>query len=235
MTTATPPTNRTGTRWKWLFYAASAATLSIAARYFHVQDRLREALDWIGDFGLWGAALFVVIYALAAVLLVPGSVLALGAGAVFGLIRGTIVVSIASTLGATCAFLVGRYLAREAVARKIASNPKFSAIDRAVADEGWKIVLLTRLSPVFPYTLLNYAFGLTPVKVGHYVLASWIGMMPGTVMYVYLGTLAQAGLGERARSPGEWVLYAVGLLATVAVTLFVTRLARRALSGRIAG
>lgn len=235
MTTAQTPTNRSQARWKWLFYAVLVATLLIAGRYFHVQDQLREVLDWMGGFGIWGLVLFVVIYALAAVLLVPGSVLTLGAGAVFGLLRGTVVVSIASTLGATCAFLVGRYLAREAVARKIAGNPKFAAIDRAVAGEGWKIVLLTRLSPVFPYTLLNYAFGLTPVKLGHYVLASWIGMMPGTVMYVYLGTLAQAGLGERARSPGEWALYAVGLLATVAVTLFVTRLARRALTGRMAG
>lgn len=235
MTIATPPTNRIGTRWQWFCYAAIAATLLVAARYFHVQNRLREALDWVGGLGVWGAVLFVVIYALAAVLLVPGAVLTLGAGAVFGLIRGTVLVSIASTLGAACAFLVGRYLAREAVARKIAGNPRFVAIDRAVAGEGWKIVLLTRLSPVFPYTLLNYAFGLTPVKLGHYVLASWIGMMPGTVMYVYLGTLAQAGLGGRARSPGEWALYAVGLLATVAVTLFVTRLARRALTGRIPG
>ena len=142
-------------------------------------------------------------------------------------------VSISATLGATAAFLVGRYLARDAIARKIERNEKFAAIDRAVADEGWKIVLLTRLSPVFPFTLLNYAFGLTRVKLSHYVLASWIGMMPGTVMYVYLGSLVNVGAGHRQRTTGEWVLYGVGLLATIAVTVFVTPLARKALAKKI--
>jgi uncharacterized membrane protein YdjX (TVP38/TMEM64 family) len=148
---------------------------------------------------------------------------------------GSICVSISATLGATAAFLVGRYLARDAIARKIERNEKFAAIDRAVADEGWKIVFLTRLSPVFPFTLLNYAFGLTRVKLGHYVLASWIGMMPGTVMYVYLGSLVNVGAGHRQRTTGEWVLYGVGLLATVVVTVFVTRLARKALAKKIGG
>jgi len=96
------------------------------------------------------------------------------------------------------------------------------------------VVLLTRLSPVFPFTLLNYAFGVTQVNLGHYVLASWIGMLPGTVMYVYLGTLASVSAGQRARTPAEWALYAVGLLATIGVTVFVTRIARKALSKKIA-
>jgi uncharacterized membrane protein YdjX (TVP38/TMEM64 family) len=102
-----------------------------------------------------------------------------------------------------------------------------------VADEGWKIVFLTRLSPVFPFTLLNYAFGLTRVKLSHYVLASWIGMIPGTVMYVYLGSLVNVGAGHRQRTTGEWVLYGVGLLATIVVTIFVTRVARKALEKKI--
>ena len=138
-----------------------------------------------------------------------------------------------ATLGATAAFLVGRYLARDAIARKIEKNESFAAIDRAVADEGWKIVLLTRLSPAFPFTLLNYAFGLTRVKLSHYVLASWLGMIPGTVMYVYLGSLINVGAGHRQLPTGEWVLYGIGLLATVSVTVFVTRLARKALATRI--
>jgi len=149
---------------------------------------------------------------------------------VFGVVWGSIYVSIASTLGATAAFLVGRYLARDAIARKIEGNERFAAIDKAVAGEGWKIVGLTRLSPVFPFTLLNYAFGLTQVKLRDFVLASWIGMMPGTIMYVYLGSLAQAATGDRARTTGEWVLYSVGLLATVVVTVFVTRVAKKALA-----
>jgi uncharacterized membrane protein YdjX (TVP38/TMEM64 family) len=232
----TPETNDspTGFRWKWLLYLGAVIVLLAAARYFNVQDLLKQALDWVGRLGPWRPAIFIAIYVAATVLLVPGSVLTLGAGAVFGLIRGTLIVSVASTLAATAAFLIGRYLARAAVARKIEGNEKFAAIDRAVAAEGWKVVLLTRLSPVFPFTLLNYAFGLTQVKLGHYVLASWIGMLPGTVMYVYLGSLANVSAGPRARTPAEWALYGVGLLATIGVTVFVTRIARKALSKTIA-
>lgn len=141
--------------------------------------------------------------------------------------------SIAATLGATCAFLVGRYLARDAIARKIEGNERFAAIDRTVANEGWKIVGLTRLSPVLPFTLLNYAFDLTRVKLGDYVLASWAGMMPGTVMHVSIGSLAKAASGERARTTGEWVIYGVGLLATVVVTIFVTRIAKQELAQKM--
>ena len=222
-----------GFAWKWLLFLGAALALITAAKYFHVQDLLKQALDWIGRLGPWGAALFIALYVVATVLFIPGSVLTLGAGAVFGVVWGSIYVSIAATLGATAAFLVGRYLARDAITRKIEGNARFAAIDKAVANEGWKIVGLTRLSPVFPFTLLNYAFGLTRVKLGHYVLASWIGMMPGTVMYVYLGSLAKAAAGERTRTTGEWVLYGVGLLATIVVTVFVTRIAKQALAKKI--
>ena len=226
-------TSRSGFRWKWMLYVGAAIALIAAAKYFHVQDLLKRALDLVGQLGPWGAVIFIAIYVVATVLFVPGSVLTLGAGAVFGVVWGSIYVSIAATLGATCAFLVGRYFARDAIARKIEGNERFAAIDKAVANEGWKIVGLTRLSPVFPFTLLNYAFGITRVKLGHYVLASWIGMMPGTVMYVYLGSLAKAAAGERTRTTGEWVFYGVGLLATVAVTIFVTRIAKQALARKI--
>lgn len=204
----------------------------VGVKLLPVQVWLQQALKAISSLGVWGWVLFTGLYVVAAVLLVPGSVLTLGAGAVFGVVRGSVIVSVASTLAATAAFFVGRYLAREAIARRVEGNVKFEVIDAAVAREGWKIVLLTRLSPVFPYTFLNYAFGLTRVRPAHYVLASWIGMMPGTVMYVYLGSLAQV-VGERSRTPGEWALYTAGLLATVAVTVFVTRIARRALHGRM--
>jgi len=224
---------KSGLRWKWLLYLLIAAAAIGAANYFHVQDLLEQGLDRVARLGLWGPVIFIGLYVVATVLFIPGSVLTLGAGAVFGVVWGSIYVSIASTLGATAAFLVGRYLARDAIARKIEDNPRFTAIDKAVANEGWKIVGLTRLSPVFPFTLLNYAFGLTQVKLRDYALASWIGMMPGTIMYVYLGSLAQAATGDHARTTGEWVLYGVGLLATVVVTVFVTRLAKKALAKRI--
>ena len=220
-------------RWRWVLYTTVAVAIVLSVKYFHVQDWLKEALDWIGKLGPWGPVIFVGLYVVATVVFVPGSVLTLGAGAVFGVVLGSVCVSISATLGATAAFLVGRYLARDAIARKIEKNEKFATIDRAVADEGWKIVLLTRLSPVFPFTLLNYAFGLTRVKLSQYVLASWLGMIPGTVMYVYLGSLVNLGAGHRQRTTGELVLYGVGLLATVAVTVPVTRVARKALAKKI--
>jgi len=147
-------------------------------------------------------------------------------------------VSIGATIGATAAFFIGRYLARDWVARKIEGNPAFKALDEAVGHEGWKIVGLTRLSPALPFVLQNYAYSLTRVTPRDYILASWIGMTPGILMYAYLGSLAGdlAALGatERVRTPAEWALYIAGLAATVAVTVYVTRLARAALKQRMA-
>jgi uncharacterized membrane protein YdjX (TVP38/TMEM64 family) len=225
-------TARSGFRLKWLLYLGLAAALVVAVKFLHVQDLLKQTLVWVGHLGPWAPAIFVAVYILATVFFVPGSALTLGAGALFGVVRGSVYVSAGSTVGATCAFLVGRYLARNAIARKIEGNARFAAIDKAVAEEGWKIVGLTRLSPVFPFTLLNYAFSLTRVKLRDYVLASWIGMMPGTVTYVYLGSLAKVAIGEHARTTGQWVLYGVGLVATAAVTILVTRTARQALAKR---
>jgi uncharacterized membrane protein YdjX (TVP38/TMEM64 family) len=123
------------------------------------------------------------------------------------------------------------------VAKKISSNEKFKAIDDAVAREGWKIVGLTRLSPVFPFNLLNYAYGLTRVSLRDYFFASWIGMMPGTIMYVYIGSLAgevaKLGSEGRTRTSAEWALYIVGLIATIVVTVFITRIARTALRKKV--
>jgi uncharacterized membrane protein YdjX (TVP38/TMEM64 family) len=233
--TAGSTASRSGFRSALVLWALAIVVVLLAARYFDAPALLRSALEAIARLGAWGPVLFVLLYVAATVLFLPGSILTLGAGVVFGLARGAVIVSISATLGATAAFLVGRYLARDWVAGKIEGNQKFKAIDEAVAREGWKIVGLTRLSPVFPFNLLNYAFGLTRVSLWHYVLASWIGMMPGTVMYVYLGSvagdLAAAG-GRASRTPAEWALYAVGLAATIGVTVYVTRLARRALARR---
>ena len=221
----TMPSDKSATRGKIIKLIAAVIlilALLIAARFFNLQQVFRDVLDRISQLGLIGLMIFIVIYILACVLMLPGAILTLGAGVIFGVITGSVVVSIGSTIGAVFAFLIGRYLARDWVAGKITANEKFRAVDEAVAREGWKIVLLTRLSPVFPFNLLNYSFGLTKVRLSHYTFASWVGMIPGTVMYVYIGSL-----------PGEWMLYAVGLLATVAVTVYVTRLARKALAGRV--
>ena len=209
----------------------------VGSRYLPVQELLRESLRWVGGLGFRGYLIFILIYIAACVLFVPGSVLTLGAGAIFGVVKGSILVSASATLGATCAFLVGRYVARDWVAKKIQTNDKFKAIDEAVAREGWKIVGLTRLSPVFPFNLLNYAYGLTRVSVRDYFLASWIGMIPGTVLYVYIGSLAGEiagiGSGERPRTSAEWGFYVLGLLATLGVTVYITRIARAALRKKV--
>ena len=228
--------SRAGSRGKVVLWALLAVGLVLAAHHFDAPARLRVALDGIARLGPWGLALFALLYVTATVFFLPGSILTVGAGVVFGLVRGFVIVSISATLGATAAFLVGRYLARGWIAGKIEGHPKFKAIDEAVAREGWKIVALLRLSPVVPFNVLNYAFGITRVSLRDYVLASWIGMMPGTLLYVYLGSIAGdlAGAGGRAsRTPAEWAFYAVGLVATIAVTVFVTRLARRALAERV--
>ena len=222
---------------KLIVFVVVAAALITAGILLDVNTYLRALLDWIREQGVAGVVVFAVVYVAATVLFVPGSILTLGAGFVWGVVGGSIYVSIASTIGATAAFLVGRYLARDWVSSKVSGNARFAAIDSAVGEEGWKIVGLTRLSPVFPFNLLNYAYGLTKVTLRDYFFASWIGMFPGTVMYVYIGSLAGSlatvGAEERARTTGEWLLYGVGLVATIAVTLFVTRLARKALSRKI--
>jgi uncharacterized membrane protein YdjX (TVP38/TMEM64 family) len=215
---------------------AALGAIIVALRFLPVGDWLEGLNEYFARLGPWGIGLFAIVYAAAAILFVPGSALTIGAGVIYGLGWGFVAVSAGSTLGAAGAFLVARYLARDRVERWAAANPRFAAIDQAVGREGWKIVLLTRLSPVFPFTLLNYLYGLTRVRFGAYVLASWIGMMPGTVLYVYLGfagrAVAQAAAGRASRSPAEYAAWTIGLLATLAVTLYVTRLARRALSGR---
>jgi len=222
---------------KIIIVLAVIAALVAAAKVFDLEQGFRDTLAWISGLGPVGPLIFIALYIVVCVLLLPGSIPTLGAGVVFGVVKGSVAVSIGSTLGATCAFLIGRYLARNWVSGKIAGNEKFKAIDEAVGREGWKIVLLTRLSPVFPFNLLNYAFGLTKVSLKHYFAASWVGMIPGTIMYVYIGSLAgdlaKLGTGERTRTTGEWILYGVGLLATLAVTVFVTRIARKALVTRI--
>lgn len=202
-----------------------------------IQARLLDALKWIQDLGPVGAIAFIIIYIMATVAFLPGSILTLGAGVVFGVIFGSIYVFVGASIGATAAFLVGRYIARDWVARKIAGNENFKAIDEAVGREGFKIVLLTRLSPLFPFNLLNYAYGVTGVGLKDYVLGS-IGMLPGTIMYVYIGSLAgnlaTIGTGEQPTNPAvQWAIRIIGFIATVAVTLYVTRLARKALEKEV--
>lgn len=221
-------------RVKLLLLALAIASMVVLSQVVDVSGALAKAMDVVQDLGWIGYAVFVAIYILATVFFFAPTILTLGAGAIYGVFAGTLLVSVSSILGASAAFLLGRYFARDFVAGKIQGNANFEAIEKAVADQGWKIVGLTRLSPLFPFSLLNYLYGLTPVSFRGYFFASWIGMLPGTVMYVYLGTagesLATVGAEGRERTTGEWVLLVVGLAVTVIVTLFVTRVARKALA-----
>ena len=211
-----------------------AAILVAIALLLPVKQYLVSLLEWARGLGGWGPVVVVAAYIVACVLFLPGSILTLGAGFVFGLPTAFIAVSIGSTLGACAAFLVGRTIARNWVASKVAGNARFAAIDQAVGREGFKIVLLTRLSPIFPFNLLNYAFGLTKVDLRQYALASWIGMIPGTVMYVYLGSaarsLTEVATGQVQGGPAQRIFFWFGLAATIVVAVVVTRIARRALS-----
>lgn len=237
----TDPMGRTGAGRRWLpplLWGLGIVGLLLVGRLVDVPAGFRLALAWIQGLGAWGPAIFVGLYVAATVLLLPAAVLSLGAGAVYGVILGSALVAIGANLGAAAAFVIGRYLARDWVARRTAGNPTFRALDQAVGREGWKIVGLTRLSPALPFVLQNYAYGLTRVTPRDYLLSTGVGMIPGILMYVYLGSLAGGlatlGGGGQGRTPAEWLLYVVGLAATVAVTVYVTRLARAALRERLA-
>ncbi len=212
-----------------LFVVGLAAALFLLP----VKQYVLHVLEWSRGLGIWGPFFLAIFYVIATVLFLPGSILTLGAGALFGVAKGFPAVWIGATIGACAAFLVGRTLARGWVARKVEGNPKFAAIEEAVGREGFKIVLLLRLSPVFPFNLLNYALGLTKVSFGQYALASFIGMIPGGLMYVYIGStagsLAAVAAGQVEGGMGAQILKIVGLVVTVIVTVYVTGIARRSL------
>lgn len=203
----------------------------IFAKNYDAKTQMQAALDWMESLGYWGGAVFILAYIVATVALLPGSVLTLGAGAVFGLTEGFLFVSIGSTLGATAAFIVGRYFARDWVAGKVASNRNFAAIDEAIAEEGWKIVGLLRLSPMFPFNLLNYGCALTRVSLRDYFFASWIGMIPGTIMWVYIGYLANVAASD---DDGATTAFKIGgFIATGLFTVAATRIAKKALDRKL--
>ena len=194
---------------------------------------LPEFAAWVKHLGGWGPAVFIAGYAAATVAFLPGSLLTLAAGAIFGVGAGVAYVFVAAVLGSCAAFLIARYLARAIVERRLAGNARFATIDRAVGAQGLRIVFLLRLSPIFPFNLLNYALGLTRVRFVDYVVAS-IGMLPGTVLYVYSGKVAGdvaalAGGAAVEKGAAYYAVLAIGLVATGAVTLVITRTARRAL------
>ncbi len=200
---------------------------------------------WVVDFAAWVEAQgpaaglwFVVGYSLAVLAWIPGMVMTLSAGAIFEPLEGVLWVFLGSTIGSGLAFLLARHVARDALERRFGGSALFNALDRAVGEQGFKIVLLLRLSPLFPFTPLNFLLGLTRVRLRDYLLASF-GMLPGTVMYIYYGRVIRdlAALREGAgpeRDVTYWILLALGLVATIGVTVLLARIAQRAVQGRLA-
>lgn len=215
---------------KLVAFAVIAIALFVAVRFLPIQSLWASLSGWIDSLGYLGPVAFIVTYAIATIAFIPGSVLTLGAAAVFGLGWGLLWVTIGANVGANLAFLIGRYFARDAISKQIENNQRFAAIDRAVGREGWKVVGLTRLSPAFPFNLLNYAFGLTNVPWIEYSLATLVGMMPGTFMFVYIGSLGKLAADSDQTSTAQLVLTIVGLVATIAVTVLITRRARQVLN-----
>lgn len=220
-----------GSRARWIVLALIALALVVATRVLPVTDWVRAFQSWVAHQGVWGGVLYGAVYVVAVLLFVPGSLLTIGAGLVFGLLWGTVIVSIASTTAAALAFLIARYVARARVEALAKGNEKFRAIDQAIREQGWKVVALLRLSPLVPFSVSNYLYGLTPVPFGPYVLASWIAMLPATVLYVWIGAAGRAAASAQGegRSPLEWALLGAGLVATAVVTVMVSRAARREL------
>ena len=222
--------------WFKIFFNAIALILLVIVCYqLNPNELLQRLLVWIKDLGWLGVVIFICIYNIATIIFIPGSLLTIGGGVIYGVWLGSIYVFIASTLGATLAFLIGRYFARGWISQKIHNHMTFRAIDAAIAKEGFKIVFLARLSPIFPFNMLNYAFGVTRVALRDYILGS-IGMIPATVMYVYLGSLimdisqvnSQPSLSPQAEII-QWCIRFVGLMATILVSVYISRIAKKTL------
>src|SRR5207245_8503436 len=215
---------------KLIVFALVLIALSAAAAVFPVPEWIRTLIDWVQQLGPAGIAVFIGAYAIATVLFLPGWIFTVTAGLLCGVVGGTAVALSGATIGATLAFLVARYLVRDSIQNLAGSNPRFRAIDRAIGENGWKIVGLLRLNPLIPFNLSNYFYGITAIRFWQYVLVSAIGMLPGALLYAYLGAVGKATLGaESPPSTGHYLLLGIGLAATVAGTIIISRLARNAL------
>jgi uncharacterized membrane protein YdjX (TVP38/TMEM64 family) len=217
--------------WRWLLAGIGLIALSVAASFLPLADRVAALGDWVETLGPFGVVAFALVYAVATVLLIPGSLLTLSAGLVFGVGLGALSAWSGAVLGASLAFLAGRYLARSRVEAQARRNAEFQAIDQAIAKQGWKLIGLLRLSPLIPFNVSNYLYGITKVGFWPYAAATAIGILPGTLLYAYLGAAGRLGLGGGARqhSTLESVFFGVGLLASAGVAFWVNRIAKQAL------
>jgi uncharacterized membrane protein YdjX (TVP38/TMEM64 family) len=213
------------TQLVWSGIAIVLIALMLAWLFLPVGDWVESFNAWLRGYGLLGMLIFVIVYIIAVVLMAPAGVMSVGAGMVFGG-WGFPLVIVAATAGGLLAFLVGRYLTREWVQRLIRNKPVLAAVDKAVAEEGWKIVVLLRLTPLVPFNIQNYLFGATEVGLWPYVLGTFFGIMPGTALYVYLGAIGQATVSGETGGPMQMLFFGIGLVAAVAVVVVIGRKAK---------
>jgi uncharacterized membrane protein YdjX (TVP38/TMEM64 family) len=223
--------------YKFILWILLVAGIIAAAFFLPVKQWMIIALEWAKDMGVWGPVIVACLYALGAVFFLPGSFMTMAAGFLFKVFWGSITVSVGSTIGACAAFMIARTFGRKWIASKIFKNSQFTAFDHAVKIHAFKVILLTRLSPAFPYNMLNYAFGLTKIEFWKYALGSWIGMIPPTIMYTYFGSglrsLTEIAAGRPEKEGLERLFFWSGLAVTIAATLFIANLARKTLKHEI--
>jgi len=211
----------------WLFVAVVVGIALITV--FFPKGWFVIFRNWVRTLGVWAIPMYIGVYVGVTLFALPNALLMLGAGTLFGFTKGLLYVSIADTLGALACFVVGKTIARERIKRWISRRPNWQDFDQAIARKGWKIVLLTRLSPILPSSVLNYGFSCTKVKFTDYLLFSWLGMLPVIAFYVYLGAFGSA-LFRQHQGPQWMILQGLGLAATIATAFYTTRLAKRALT-----
>lgn len=222
--------SRSNGHMKWIILAAFVAVFAAAYVYLPISEWLTAFQNWVQGFGALGWAIFIAVYAITSFVLIPGSILTLGAGVAYGLWAFPLVVA-GAVLASAMSFLAARYVFHDRVQEKVAQYPRFKAVNEAIRDEGWKVVLLLRLSPALPFSLQNWFLGLMPVGFWPAQIATLFGIMPGTLLYIWVASLggeAAAG-GAADASLLRYVVLGVGLLATLVVTVVVTRKAQQKL------
>ena len=216
---------------KWIMVTAAVAVFASAYVFLPISEWLVGFQSWVQAFGPLGWVIFIVVYALTAFFLIPGSILSIGAGVAYGL-WGFPLVILGATLGSALSFLAARYVFHARVQEKISHYPRFRAVNEAIRDEGWKVVILLRLSPALPFSLQNWFLGLTPVGFWPSQIATFFGIMPGTLLYIWISSLggeAAAGQLGTDTSMARYIGLGLGLLATILVTVIVTRKAQQKL------
>jgi uncharacterized membrane protein YdjX (TVP38/TMEM64 family) len=224
--TAHQAKSKRGNGVRWIVIGAGVVALIAALQWLPIGQWIEGAKGWFEDLGALGPAVFVLLYVAVGLLLLPASALTVAAGSIFGLWLGFAWAVLGANLTAIAAFLIARHLARGALERKLKSNERFQELDDAIGEGTWKIVALVRLSPIVPFSFANYAMGLTQVGFGPYCLATFLGMLPGTFVYVYLGYVGAESLHGGSKSTGQWILLGVGLIASAALVFWLTRMAR---------